>query len=103
MDKLLAPSNPSSFSDATPMGLDQQRRRERLEEIIHHGLPPFPNTVLELTAILGNPSVDLKRAGKAIRADPSLSAQVLRSMQFANVRVAHPCDQHRASDDPNRY
>lgn len=57
---------------------DQERRRKRLEAIVNHGLPPFPNTILELSAILNKPSVDVKRAGKVIRADPSLSAHVLR-------------------------
>lgn len=67
-----------SLQGTSLIGVDQQRRRQRLEAIIDHGLPPFPNTVLELTAILSGPSVDVKRAGKVIRADPSLSAQVLR-------------------------
>ena len=71
-------SNITSLHETSPMGAEPQRRRQRLEAIIDHGLPPFPNTVLELTAILSSASVDVKRAGKVIRADPSLSAQVLR-------------------------
>jgi HD-like signal output (HDOD) protein len=33
---------------------------------------------MELTAVLSGPSADIKKAGKLIRTDPSLSAQVLR-------------------------
>jgi len=54
------------------------RRQKRLLEIVESGLPPFPHTVLELTATLGGPSADVKKAAKLIRTDPSLSAQVLR-------------------------
>ncbi len=78
MDTLSGPTNPASLPNLTLLEADQRRRRERLEAIISHGLPPFPNTVLELTAILSSPSADVKKAGKVIRADPSLSAQVLR-------------------------
>lgn len=56
----------------------QQRRRTRLKAILENGLPPFPKTVMELTAALSGPSADIKKAGKLIRTDPSLSAQVLR-------------------------
>jgi HD-like signal output (HDOD) protein len=78
MGKLGDISSGSSLQHLPSIGADQQRRRKRLEAIIDHGLPPFPNTVLELTAILGNSTVDVKKAGRVIRADPSLSAQVLR-------------------------
>ncbi len=56
----------------------KQRRKTRLATILSQGLPPFPDTVLELSSVLDKPSVDLKRAGGLIRTDPSLSAQVLR-------------------------
>jgi putative nucleotidyltransferase with HDIG domain len=41
-------------------------------------LPTLPSYVLDLNALLSNPSVDLKKVGAVIRTDPSLSAQVLR-------------------------
>jgi HD-like signal output (HDOD) protein len=78
MNKLSDSSSPLALVDTTPLGEEQQRRRSRLKDIIDHGLPPFPNAILELTAILSGPSVDVKKASKVIRTDPSLSAQVLR-------------------------
>lgn len=57
---------------------EQDRRQKRLLEIVNAGLPPFPHTILELTAILSGPSADVKKAAKLIRTDPNLSAQVLR-------------------------
>jgi HD-like signal output (HDOD) protein len=78
MNKLSDSSSPLALADPTPLGADQQRRRNRLKDIIDHGLPPFPNAILELTAILSGASVDVKKASKVIRTDPSLSAQVLR-------------------------
>ncbi len=72
------PTNTATLPNPLILGKDQQRRKDRLLAIVDHGLPPFPNTVLELTAILGKASVDVKRASKVVRADPSLSAQVLR-------------------------
>ncbi|MGH9615048.1 MAG: HDOD domain-containing protein, partial [Bryobacteraceae bacterium] len=71
-------SEAQSLLASNPLEGDQYRRRMRLKAIVDHGLPPFPNTVLELSAILNNQSVDVKKAGKVIRADPSLSAHVLR-------------------------
>jgi putative nucleotidyltransferase with HDIG domain len=56
----------------------QARREGRLLEIVARGLPPFPHTVLELTAILSGPSADVKKAAKLIRTDAALSAQLLR-------------------------
>jgi HD-like signal output (HDOD) protein len=73
-DTILTSTQPGQTSQEA----DQERRRRRLKAIVDHGLPPFPNTVMELTAILSNPLADVKKAGKVIRADPSLSAQVLR-------------------------
>lgn len=46
--------------------------------ILSEGLPTHPIYVFELNTLLSSPSVDLKRVGKIIRNDPSLSAQVLR-------------------------
>ncbi len=78
MDILSGPSNPR-VQPASSVTLEaQQRRKTRLTAIVNQGLPPFPNTVLELTSVLSSPSVDVKKAGKLIRTDPSLSAQVLR-------------------------
>jgi HD-like signal output (HDOD) protein len=74
-------SGPSDTRVDTASGLTleaQQRRKTRLTAIVNQGLPPFPNTVLELTSVLSSPNVDVKKAGKLIRTDPSLSAQVLR-------------------------
>lgn len=78
MNKPFGTASPPSLPDPNLVRGDQMRRRERLKAIIEHGLPPFPNTVLELTAILSSQSVDVKKAGRIIRADPSLSAHVLR-------------------------
>ena len=78
MDILSGPANPR-VEPASSLTLEaQQRRKTRLTAIVNQGLPPFPNTVLELTSVLSSPSVDVKKAGKLIRTDPSLSAQVLR-------------------------
>jgi HD-like signal output (HDOD) protein len=46
--------------------------------ILTEGLPTLPSYVFELNTLLSSSSVDLKRVGKVIRNDPSLSAQVLR-------------------------
>lgn len=78
MDTIFDPSSTQSLPAPAPNPVDQERRRKRLQTIIDHGLPPFPHTVLELSAILNNQSPDVKKAGKIIRADPSLSAHVLR-------------------------
>jgi len=78
MSILSGPSDPR-VETAPSLTLEaQQRRKTRLTAIVNQGLPPFPNTVLELTSVLSSPSVDVKKAGKLIRTDPSLSAQVLR-------------------------
>ena len=70
--------NPSSVSLPGLASGEQNRRQERLQEIVDNGLPPFPHTVLELTGILSGPSADVKKAGKLIRTDATLSAQLLR-------------------------
>jgi len=46
--------------------------------IVENGLPPFERSVAELTAILGDPSADIRKAAGPIRTDPALTAQVLR-------------------------
>ena len=68
----ISPPEPSGNLEA------QRRRKKRLTAILKRGLPPFPNTVLQLASILSSPSADVKKAAKLIRTDPSLSAQVLR-------------------------
>jgi HD-like signal output (HDOD) protein len=55
-----------------------ERRKQRLMDILSKGLPTLPGYVLDLNALLGSAAVDLKKVGKVIRTDPSLSAQVLR-------------------------
>jgi putative nucleotidyltransferase with HDIG domain len=57
---------------------EQERRKKRLTGILSQDLPTLPTYVLDLNALLNNPVADLKRVGKVIRTDPSLSAQVLR-------------------------
>lgn len=56
----------------------QKRRKARLMSILTEGLPTLPSYVFELNTLLSHSSVDLKKVGKIIRNDPSLSAQVLR-------------------------
>lgn len=56
---------------------EKEEPKQRLKRIVRKGLPPFPQTALELTKVLGA-SPDVQKAGKLISADPTLSAQVLR-------------------------
>jgi len=56
----------------------QNRRKARLMSLLAEGLPALPNCIFELNTLLSSASVDLKRIGKVIRNNPSLSAQVLR-------------------------
>ena len=58
--------------------LAQEDRKRHLNAIVLKGLPPFPQTALELSKVLGGASPDMKKAGKLIRTDPTLSSQVLR-------------------------
>lgn len=58
--------------------LPQITREQRLQVIVRKGLPPFRQTALELTKVLTGDSPDLKKAGKLISTDPTLSSQVLR-------------------------
>lgn len=46
--------------------------------ILSKGLPTLPMFVLDLNALLKESPVDLKKVGKVIRSDASLTAQVLR-------------------------
>lgn len=57
---------------------EQERRKKRLTAILSQDLPTLPTYVLDLNALLSSPTVDLKKVGKIVRTDPSLSAQVLR-------------------------
>jgi HD-like signal output (HDOD) protein len=61
----------------------QKRRKELLASILSEELPTLPSYVLELNTLLSSSSVDLKRVGKVIRNDPSLSAHVLRMCNSA--------------------
>jgi len=65
-------------SQQSPATLSQIAREQRLQVIVRKGLPPFRQTALELTKALGEASPDLKKAGKLISTDPTLSSQVLR-------------------------
>lgn len=58
--------------------LAHEERKQRLQRIVRKGLPPFPQTALELAKILRGNSPDIQKAGKVICADPTLSSQVLR-------------------------
>ncbi|HVO57216.1 MAG TPA: HDOD domain-containing protein [Dongiaceae bacterium] len=74
-------SKPPSF--APPLGIPDspaqvERRKQQLLHILSKGLPTLPSYVLDLNALLGSPTVDLKKVGKVLSTDPSLSAQVLR-------------------------
>ena len=78
MNSIVRPANPSSQYSSAFAQEEQERRKKRLMTILSHGLPTLPNYVLDLNALLSSPSVDLKKVGKVLRTDPSLSAQVLR-------------------------
>lgn len=56
----------------------KKRRKARLMSILTEGLPTLPSYIFELNTLLSSSSVDLKRVGKVIRNDPSLSSQVMR-------------------------
>jgi HD-like signal output (HDOD) protein len=70
----------NSLLSASPVRLaaEQERRKKRLTGILSQDLPTLPAYVMDLNALLSSPTVDLKKVGKVIRTDPSLSAQVLR-------------------------
>jgi len=61
-----------------PFGANVERRKNRLLALLSKGLPTLPAYLLDLNALLSAPVVDLKKVGKVIRTDPSLTAQVLR-------------------------
>jgi HD-like signal output (HDOD) protein len=65
----------------------QKRRKLRLMSVLTEGLPTLPGYVFELNTLLSSPSVDLKRVGKILRNDPSLSAQVLRLCNSASFSL----------------
>jgi len=64
-------------------------RRRRLVSTLQRGLPTLPSYLLDLNALLAGPIVDLKKAAKVIRTDPSLSAQVLRLCNSALFGLRH--------------
>ncbi len=78
MNSPVQPANPPSQGTSSHMLAEQERRKKRLTSILSQDLPTLPNYVLDLNALLSSPTVDLKKVGKVIRTDPSLSAQVLR-------------------------
>ncbi len=61
-----------------PFGTQVERRKNRLMGLLNKGLPTLPAYLLDLNTLLRSPTVDLKKVGKVIRTDPSLTAQVLR-------------------------
>lgn len=77
---MMPPTKPIDAGRMAPAATAAQieRRKQRLMQILGSGLPTLPSYVLDLNALLTSPSVDLKKVGKVIRTDPSLSAQVLR-------------------------
>jgi HD-like signal output (HDOD) protein len=79
MTQSAASSSPKLVHRSSPVEEElQQRRKNRLIGFLHKGLPTLPSYLLDLNALLSAPAVDLKKVGKVIRTDPSLSAQVLR-------------------------
>src|SRR5271165_6465502 len=68
---------------------EQEKRKERLMLILSQDLPTLPTYLLDLNALLSSPSVDLKKVGKVIRTDPSLTAQVLRLCNSALFGLRH--------------
>jgi putative nucleotidyltransferase with HDIG domain len=78
MNSPVQPANLPTQPTASFMLAEQERRKKRLTGILSQDLPTLPTYVLDLNALLSSPTVDLKKVGKVIRTDPSLSAQVLR-------------------------
>ncbi len=80
----VTPQQPSNM-----LAYDQERRKKRMMGLLSKGLPTLPNYLLDLNALLSSPSVDLKKVGKVIRTDPSLTAQVLRLCNSALFGLRH--------------
>lgn len=78
MNPPVQPANLPSQPTASHLLAEQERRKKRLTGILSQDLPTLPTYVLDLNALLSSSTVDLKKVGKVIRTDPSLSAQVLR-------------------------
>src|SRR5271157_1906708 len=78
-----------TLGPADPLGLQPERRKKRLLELLSKGLPTLPAYLLDLNALLTSPAVDLKKVGKVIRTDPSLTAQVLRLCNSALFGLRH--------------
>ena len=78
MNTPVQPANSASQPTESFLLAEQERRKKRLTGILSKDLPTLPNYVLDLNALLSSPTVDLKKVGKVLRTDPSLSAQVLR-------------------------
>lgn len=72
------PNSAGRSSSSDVLGAQQERRKNRLMALLSKGLPTLPAYLLDLNALLSAPMVDLKKVGKVIRTDPSLTAQVLR-------------------------
>jgi len=72
------PNRAGRSSSSDVLGAQQERRKNRLMALLSKGLPTLPAYLLDLNALLSAPMVDLKKVGKVIRTDPSLTAQVLR-------------------------
>ncbi len=68
---------------------EPERRKKRLMGLLTKGLPTLPNYLLDLNALLSSPTVELKKVGKVIRTDPSLTAQVLRLCNSALFGLRH--------------
>jgi len=54
-----------------------ERRKRRVQALVSNGLPVLPSYVIRLNSLLSSPSVDLDEVTKIIRADSSLSSQIL--------------------------
>jgi putative nucleotidyltransferase with HDIG domain len=78
MSTVVGSANASRTASSPLSEAQIERRKQRLMDILSKGLPTLPSYVLDLNALLSSASVDLKKVGKVIRTDPSLSAQILR-------------------------
>jgi len=55
----------------------RELRKHRVQTLVSNGLPVLPSYVIRLNSLLSSPSVDLNEVTKIIRADSSLSSQIL--------------------------